>query len=238
MPNDVEQLFLSGADDSLIGQDSSDEDDTDMDKSESVDTVRDNRVSTGKRCNSSTELGNENARNAKRSPISVEGTPNNDKGSTSHSAVMTSSVGVPVVDTGSVRKKLTPIRKSATVPVIEARTHATNDGLEGLLDDPREEMINMDNDALDNLPIFMWAANHSDMVKKIARQEVMIAALDGNVEKAKEEAANWERKAVDVQIANDKLTEELNKSKQAEELWEADRRDNERLEKEVEGLQF
>lgn len=41
-----------------------------------------------------------------------------------------------------------------------------------------------------------------------------------------------------MQIANDKLTEELNKSKQAEELWEADRRDNERLEKEVEGLQF
>lgn len=106
-------------------------------------------------------------------------------------------------------KKKSPIRGSANV-------HGM------LVDDPREEMIPMDDAALDNIPISMWAANHADSVKKIARQEVMIAQLDRDIERAKEDVVAWRDKTVELQMTNEKLMVEMKAAKDAEKERDAE----------------
>lgn len=58
-----------------------------------------------------------------------------------------------------------------------------------------EQMNGVDDDVLEQLPISMWAANHADLVKRIARQELMITQLDGDIDKAKEETVIWQQMA-------------------------------------------
>lgn len=50
-----------------------------------------------------------------------------------------------------------------------------------------KQLIGVDDDDLDHLPISLWAANHANLVNKIARQEVMITELVEDIDKEKEE---------------------------------------------------
>lgn len=146
------------------------------------------------------------------------------------------SAAVHVVNTAANEKKKSPIRGSANVHGMPDPLVLMGDGFDVLVDDPRDEMIPMDDAALDNIPISMWTANHANLVKKIAKQEVMIAQLDRDIERAKEDVVAWRDKTVELQMTNEKLMVEMKAAKDAEKERDADRRDNELLEKEVEEL--
>lgn len=193
--------------------------------------MKGNSIGSTKHITSSTDSRRGKEGLSKRSPISINVTPIIDKGSTSRSTVRTRSAAVHVINTAANKKKKSPTRGSANVHGMPDPSVLMEDGFDVLVDDPREEMIPMDDDALDNIPISMWAANHADSVKKIARQEVMIAQLDGDIERAKEEVVAWRDKTFELQMTNEKLMVEMKAAKDAQKERDANRRDNELLEK-------
>lgn len=80
-----------------------------------------------------------------------------------------------------------------------------------------EQMSGVDDDDLDHLAISLWTTNHADLVKRVARQELMITQLDEDIDKAKEEMVIWQQKARDLEMVNAWLTDELKTAKSFEE---------------------
>lgn len=56
-------------------------------------------------------------------------------------------------------------------PVMEDQLEQVSSGI-------IKQLIGVDDDDLDHLPISLWAANHADLVNKIAREEVLVEDID------------------------------------------------------------
>lgn len=89
-----------------------------------------------------------------------------------------------------------------------------------------EQMSGVDDDDLDHLAISLWATNHADLVKRVARQELMITQLDEDIDKAKEDMVIGQHKARDLEMVNAWLTDELKTAKSFEEERDTERLDN------------